>query len=92
MGRCELLDQSQVPGGETEERSLLLTRGVRGGKETPSTIHFPRVSSILNKAMFRLRSHPNDQAPAPRPFLSPPRNKFTLSLYLDYYRNVEQVQ
>lgn len=30
MGRCELLDQSQVPGGETEERSLLLTRGVRG--------------------------------------------------------------
>lgn len=33
-----------------------------------STIHFPRVSSILNKAVFRLCSHPNDQTPAPLPF------------------------
>lgn len=56
-----------------------------------STIHFPRVSSILNKAMFRLCSHPNDQTSAPCPFLSPPKNKFSLSLYLGYYSNVEQV-
>lgn len=87
--------RTTAAGEETEERWLLLTLGVRGeqagGEEMLSTIHFPRVSCILNKAMFRLHSHPNDQTPAPHPFLSPPRNKFTLSLYLDYYRNVEQV-
>lgn len=43
MGRCELLDQSQVPGGETEERSLLLTRGVRGeqGRWEGNAEHHP---------------------------------------------------
>lgn len=43
MGRCKLLDQSQVPGGETEERSLLMTRGVRGeqGRWEGNAEHHP---------------------------------------------------
>lgn len=81
-------------------RACLCKRGARQvGRKcwAPSLTCFPRVSSILNEAIFRLTAteclHPNDQTPAPPPlsFLLL-KNKSAPSSYVEYYRNVKQVQ